>query len=327
MKAALASGYGPPEVVSIAERPVPPLRSGQELVGVLAAAVTVGDARIRAARAPAGLNLLMRLAFGLFRPRRPVLGMFFAGRMAGAGNIHNDGDRVMGVTGMAMGAHAEVVAVDEKRLVPVPAGLSDAEAAALMFGGLTAADFLIDKAALRRGERVLINGASGEVGLAACQIARHLGAEVMAICSAPNHDFVRAFGANRTHDYREGLPVGTWDVVMDIAGTLPFAKARALIAPGGRFLPVTASLPQMIGGALRSQRAGIRITGTTTADGPEALRRLIELYEAGAIRPVIGASFPFSEIRAAHALADSGHKRGSVIVRMDQATETAMAAK
>lgn len=318
MKAALASSYGPPEVVTLAEHPVPPLRSGQVYVEVMAAAVTVGDARIRAARAPAGLGLLMRLAFGIFRPRRPVLGMFFAGRMAGAGNVYYDGDWVMGVTGMTMGAHAEVVAVDEKRLVPVPLGLlNDAEAAALMFGGLTAADFLIDKAALRKGERVLINGASGEVGLAACQIARHLGAEVTAICSTPNHEFVQGFGASRVHDYREGLPTGTWDVVMDIAGTLPFAKAKALMAPGGRLLPVTASLAQMIGGALRPQRAGIRITATTTSDGPKALRRLIGLYEAGAIRPVVGASFPFSKIRAAHALADSGHKRGSVIVRFD----------
>lgn len=327
MIAAFATRYGPPEVVVLTKAPVPPLRKGQVHVEVLAAAVTVGDARIRAARAPAGLSLLMRLAFGFFRPRRPVLGMFFAGRVSGAGGSFSDADRVMGVTGMAMGAHAELVASDEARLCPVPPGLTDAEAAALMFGGLTAADFLIDKAALAAGERILINGASGEVGLAAIQIARHLGARVTAVCSAANHDFVRGFGADETHDYRGGLPAGQWDVVMDIAGTLPFAKARPLLAPGGRLLPVTASLAQMLGSALRPRRAGLQITGTTTSDGPKALQRLLELYQAGALRPVVGASFPFKEIVAAHALADSSHKRGSAVVLMGQATAMAMAAK
>lgn len=319
MKAAISRTYGPPETVELADLPPPVLRPGQVLVTVGAAAVTVGDARIRAARAPAGLSFGLRLAFGLRRPRQPVLGMFLAGRALGDGPGYRTGDRVMGNTGMTLGAHAELVAVAGDRLVPIPTGLTDAEAAALMFGGLAAADFLIDKAGLAAGDRLLVNGASGEVGTAALQIARHLGADVTAVCRAENHDFARSLGAGAVRDYRDGPPQGCWDVVMDVAGSLPWPVARPLLSPGGRLLPVTATLGQMLGAALRPRRGGQRITPATTSDGPQALRRLLDLHAAGAIRPVIGATFPLSDIRKAHALADSGHKRGACIVVMNPA--------
>jgi NADPH:quinone reductase-like Zn-dependent oxidoreductase len=326
MKAAVARRYGPPDVVALVEVPLPLLRPGQVHVEVGAAAVTVGDARIRAARAPAGMGLLMRLAFGLTRPRRPVLGMMFAGRMASAGARFNDGDRVIGTTGMAMGAHAEILAIDETRLLPL-SDLSDSDAVSLLFGGMTAADFLIDKARLQPGHRLLVNGASGEVGCAAVQIARHIGAEVTAVCRAENHDLVRHLGARHCHDYCIGPPCGEWDAILDVAGTLPWARARGLLAPGGVLMPVTASLGQMLGAALRPRRGGRRITGVTTSDGPAALARVLDLARAGALVPVIAARLPLAGIVEAHALADSGHKRGSVVVETDQATETAMAAK
>jgi NADPH:quinone reductase-like Zn-dependent oxidoreductase len=318
MLAAIAKTYGPPDTVELADIPPPVPRAGQVLVAVTAAAVTLGDARIRAARAPAGLSFGLRLAFGLTRPRQPVLGMFLAGRVLTMGTTHPIGARVMGNTGMAMGAHAEQAALPADRLLPIPPGLTDPEAAALMFGGLTAADFLIDKAALAPGERLLVNGATGEVGTAALQIARHLGAHITAVCRAENHDIARSLGADAVHDYRQGPPHGQWDVVMDIAGTLPYPVACPLLSPGGRLLPVTASLGQMLGAALRPRRGPHRVTSATTADGPQALRRLLDLYAKGALRPVIGASFALSDIAKAHALAESGHKRGSCIVVMDQ---------
>jgi len=203
MKAAVARRYGPPDVVALVEVPLPPLRPGQVHVEVGAAAVTVGDARIRAARAPGGMGLLMRLAFGLTRPRRPVLGMMFAGRMASAGTRFDDGDRVIGSTGMAMGAHAEILAVDEARLQPL-SDLSDSDAVALLFGGMTAADFLIDKARLRAGQRLLVNGATGEVGVAALQIARHLGAVTTAVAVSGSRVVVDAGGIRK-----RGLAHGT----------------------------------------------------------------------------------------------------------------------
>lgn len=317
MKAAVVRAYGGPEVVRIETRAAPEPRAGQVRVAVRAAAVTRGDARIRAAEAPGGLSAGLRLAFGLRRPRQPVLGMMFSGRLLEATPDLPEGTRVFGNTGLAMGAHAERLALAPERLLPVPEGLSEAQAAALLFGAMTAADFLIDKARLAPGARLLINGATGEVGCAALQLGRFLGAEITAVCRAENHDLARELGADRLHDYRAGPPVGAWDVVMDIAGTLPWPRAAGLLAPGGRLLPVTATLGAMLGAALRPKRAGgRRISGTPTADGPAAMRRVLDLHAQGALRPVIGAELPFDDIARAHALAETGHKRGAVIVAM-----------
>lgn len=317
MRAAVVRAYGGPDVVRIETLPAPTPRNGQVGVTVSAAAVTRGDARIRAAAAPPGLSAGLRLAFGLRRPRRPIPGLFFSGRLKSAAAGLPAGARVVGNCGMAMGAHAEELTIDPGRLLPIPDGLGDAEAAALLFGGLTAADFLIDKAGIAPGARLLINGATGEVGCAAIQIARFSGAEITAICRRENHEFACGLGARQAHDYRDGAPQGQWDVVMDIAGTLPWEQAEALLAPGGMLLPVTASLGAMIGAMLRPNRNGKRrISGTTTADGPDAMRRLLDLHSRGALRPVIGAIFPFEQIDEAHALVDSGHKRGSVVVTM-----------
>ncbi len=315
MKAAVVRAYGGPEVVRIETLPAPTPRNGQFRVAVSAAAVTRGDVRIRSADAPPGLSAGLRMAFGLRRPRRPILGMFFSGRLEEAAAGLPAGARVFGNAGMAMGAHAEQLAIDPDRVLTIPESLDDAAAAALLFGGLTAADFLIDKAGITRGARLLINGATGEVGCAAIQIARFSGAEITAVCRAGNHDFARDLGAHHVHDYRDGAPPGRWDLVMDIAGTLPWKQAEDLLAPGGMLLPVTASLGAMIGGLLRPNRDGRRrISATTSADGPDAMRRLLDLCSRGALRPVIGASLPFEDIGKAHTLAGSGHKRGSVVV-------------
>jgi NADPH:quinone reductase-like Zn-dependent oxidoreductase len=305
--------YGPPDVIDLVERPDPRPKPGEVLVRVTAAPVTRGDARIRALDVPAGFGPILRLVFGLRGPRAKVQGMEFAGRVVTGAGDFVPGDRVFGITGMAGGAHAEYLSLPASgRILPIPDSLSDTEAAAFFFGGLTAADFLIDKAALRPGERVLVNGATGAVGAAAVQIARHLGAHVTAVCSAPNHDFALGLGADAVLDYRSGRPRGVWDVVMDVAGTLPFDPA--LLSPGGRHLPVTATLAQTIGQALRPRRQGRVLTGGVIADTLPAMRRLVRLHGEGAFRPVVGETLPFVRILEAHALAGGGHKRGSVVV-------------
>lgn len=319
MMAALARSYGGPEVISLGEVRLPVAGKGQARIAVRAAAVTRGDARIRSAKAPAGLSAGLRLAFGIRRPRQPILGMFLSGVLEEAIAGMEPGTRVFGNTGMAMGAHAEHLTIPPHRVIAIPdcLALDDAGAAALLFGGLTAADFLIDKAKVGQGARVLINGATGEVGCAALQIATHFGAMVTAVCRSENHEFARGLGANEARDYREGIPRGQWDIVMDIAGTLPWKRARHLLAPGGILLPVTASLSVMTGAALFPRRTeGRRISGATSDDGPEAMRRLLAHYASGVLKPVIGARFPFSKIVDAHALVDTGHKRGGVVVTM-----------
>lgn len=318
MRAATTPAYGPPEVVRVARVPRPRPGPGEVLVRVSATPVTRGDARLRGNDAPAGFGPLLRLAFGLRRPRNPVQGMEFAGVVETPAGGLASGDRVFGVTGLKGSAHAEYLTIPAAgRIFRTPETLTDAEAAAFFFGGLTAADFLIDKARLAPDERVLINGATGAVGSAAIQIARHLGARVTAVCSPANADFARWIGAEEVFDYGAGGIAGAWDVVMDVAGTLPYPRAAALLRRGGRLLPVTATLREQISYVLQPRRGGHRITGGTIAETRPAMERLLALHTEGAYQPVVGAVLPFERIAAAHALAGSGHKRGSVVVRIE----------
>ena len=322
MKAAVCFRYGPPSVITIEDRPNPAPGKGEVVVAIEAAGLTLGDARIRAARAPDGFAPFIRLAFGLTGPRRPVLGREYAGRVAGVGEGTSRfrlGEAVFGVTdGMRLGAHAECVAVRADGLIQTrPDSMSVPEAAAFFFGGLTAADFLLDQCKLQPGERLLVVGATGAVGSAAVQIAHHHGAHVTALASQANLELARKLGSDEALDYRLDAAMGPFDVILDVPGVLPNPLAR--LAPGGRLGLVTASLGQMLGAMIRPRRdSSRRICANVMKESAEAMARLISLYNAGAYRPLLGESFPLAEIARAHALADSGHKLGNVIIRMPE---------
>lgn len=320
MKAATIRRYGGPEVVTVEDLATPVAGPGEVLVRITAAGVTTADARLRANDAPRGFKLLMRCISGFARPRNPVGGMEFAGVVAALGSgvsAFSGGQRVFGTTGLKGGAHAEFLRIRaDARIFPLPDTLSDVEGAAFFFGGLTAADFLLDKANLRPCERLLINGATGSVGSAAISIGRHLGAEVTAVARAENHAFARELGARETIDYRAGPIRGSWDVILDVVGTLPYPQAATLLASGGRLLPVTATLAEQLSAALRPKRGAHRIAGGVVADDRPAMARLLQLHSAGVYRPAVGEVLPFAEISVAHARAGSRHKRGSVVVTM-----------
>lgn len=320
MKAATIRRYGGPEVVMIEDLPLPDAGPGEVRVRVTAAGVTVADARLRANEAPRGFGFLMRCITGLIRPRHPVFGMEFAGVVdaLGAGvTAFTPGQRVFGITGLKGGAHAEFLTIRaDARLFPLPDALSHVEGAAFFFGGMTAADFLMDKANLRPGDRLLINGATGSVGSAAIQIGRHLGAKITAVARAENHRFALELGAAEVIDYRAAPISGQWDVILDVVGNLPYPKAAPLLAPGGRLLPVTATLTEQLSYGLRAKRGTHRITGGVIADSKPAMKRLINLHRAGVYLPTVGDVLPFAEIAAAHARASSHHKRGNVVVTL-----------
>jgi len=320
MKAATIRRYGGPEVVAIEDLPMPLAGSGEVRVRVAAAAVTAADARLRANDAPRGFGFLMRCATGFVRPRDPVMGMEFAGRVETCGEGVTRfavGERVFGVTGLRGGAHAEYVVVRaEIRLFSLPAALSDIEGAAFFIGGLTAAHFLLDKAGLQPGERLLVNGATGSVGTAALQIGGHLGAKTTAVARAENHGLARDLGAVETIDYRAGPIRGQWDVILDVAGSLPYAAAAPLLAPAGRYLAATPTLGELLSYSLRGRRGGHRVSGGVATDSNEAMERLIGLHAAGVYRPSVGEVLPFAEIAAAHARAGARHKRGNLVVTL-----------
>lgn len=313
MRAAVVERYGPPEVVHVVDRPRPEPRPGEIVVRVAAVAVSSGDARIRGARFPSGFGPFARMAFGLRGPRRPVLGSSFAGVVDVVGDRVSGlvpGDRVCGMTGIRMGAHAEYLTVPAERAARTPAGVSDDDAAGLLFGGSTAWHFLHGRASVAPGSSVLVNGASGAVGTNAVQLARHLGATVTGVTSAANAGLVTDLGAGRIIDHtRTDLAAvdERFDVVLDTVGNVSIATGRRLVAPGGVLLLAVAGLSDTV-------RARGDVVAGSAPERVEHFDRLLDLVAAGELRVIHDRHLPLAEIVEAHRLVDAGHKVGNVLV-------------
>lgn len=323
MKTARYTAYGGPETIVLDDVPIPTPGPGELLVRVRAAPVTAGDARMRSGRVPRGLALLLRLAIGWSRPK-VAPGWAFSGEVAALGpgvTGYTEGQRVFGLKGFKGGAHAEYLTIRaDGQVLPLPVSLSFEQGAAAFFGGLTAAEFLIDRARLAPGERLLVAGATGSVGSAAVQIARHLGAEVAATASPANHALARQLGATEVTDYRNGPPSGPFDVILDVMGSLGWRGAEPLLAPNGRLILVTSDLTEMLSSTLRPRRNGRRFLTGTSKEDLSAMRRLVALHAAGGYTPIIGPVLPFGDLGKAHAIAESFHKPGNLIVTMTDAS-------
>lgn len=324
MRAAVVTRYGAPDVVALRDVPRPTPGPRDLLLRVKATAVSSGDARIRACRVPEGMTLILRLALGWRGPRKPILGIECAGVVAAVGaevTRFRPGDAVVAFLDAAMGAHAEYVCVREDGAVAAkPEALSWSESAALLFGGTTAHHYLVREARVKPGERVLVLGASGAVGVAAVQLARHAGADVTAVCSAGNAALVTGLGASRVIDHRTQdftRDDARWDVVMDCVGATDYARCRAVLAPGGRLLRVVCGLAGQLAAPWQGRRSGHRVIAGVAAVRPDDVRHLVGLAREGAYRAVIDAEFPLDRIVEAHARVDSGGKRGSVVVSVE----------
>jgi len=284
--------------------------------------VNSGDIRIRGLVLPRGFGPFGRLIFGIRGPRRPILGTELAGEVDALGSgvtRFQVGDRVFAFPGMAMGCHAEFRCVKAHgAIAPLPPNLSFEEGAALCFAGTTALHFL-RRAELREGERVLVNGAAGAVGLALVQLARLQGAEVTAVCRTRNADLVRAHGASRTLDpsVEDFATLGeTWDVIADPAGTAPIQRVRRALPAGGRLLAIAADLPAMLAAPWQSTVSGCKVIAGPAQERPEDVAALGRLAAEGRYRPWVDRVFPFEQIPQAHAFTEAGGKRGSVGVRL-----------
>lgn len=322
MRAAVVDRYGPPSVARVTEVADPRPKRDQVIVRVEAAAVTSGDARIRAARFPAGMALPARLALGLRGPRNRVLGMAVSGTVDDVGDAVTGlaiGDEVAGMTGGRMGAHAERVAVEVKRLVRKPAAVSHEAAAAALFGGTTAWHFLHDVAKLRAGQDVLVIGASGAVGTSAVQLAKLAGATVTGVASARNGELLRGLGVDEHVDYTATDPARLgrrFDVIIDAVGTLTPRSARQLVREGGTAVLAVADLWQQL-------RARGQVKAGTAPGSAALVEHLMPLLERGELDPVIQQTLPLAEIARAYEIVDSGHKVGNVVVRPRAQTDAA----
>lgn len=317
MRAAVYERYGPPEVVSVREIPTPVPGKGEVRVRIEATAVTAADGRLRAARFPRGFGPFARLAFGVSGPRRQVLGSCLAGVIESVGPGVAQfaiGDEVCGMAGSRMGTHAELAVVSADRLVPKPSGVSHDDAAAVLFGGTTAWQFLHVKSSVAPGDRVLVVGASGAVGSNALQLAVIAGAAVTAVTSSANAELARRLGAQEVVDYAITDITSMserFDLVIDTVGTLTKSTGRPLLRPGGVLLLVAADLWGTVT-ARGNVRAGV--AGEDVAD----MTALLDLVADGSLQVPMDRALPLDDIVEAHRRVDSGRKVGNIVVRPQQ---------
>lgn len=322
MKAILYQQYGPPDVLQMADIAKPIPKPNEILIKTYATTVTSGDWRVRSLTVPAGFGWITRLVFGVSRPRQPILGSELAGVVESVGEAVSRfkvGDAVFAFSDARMGCYAEYKCMPQDGAVACkPPGLSYGEAAALSFGGTTALDFL-RRAKLQRGESVLINGASGAVGAAAVQLARHFGAHVTAVCGTANMAWVRALGASQVIDYtQEDFTQNgqTYHVIMDTVGTAPFSRCQASLRDGGRLLLVLAGLADMLHAPWASLTSGKKVIAGPVSVRAEDLPLLAELATTGAFKAVIDRRYRFEQMVEAHRYVDSGRKKGNVVVML-----------
>lgn len=328
MKAIVYEGYGSPEVLELREVPKPTPKDNEVLIKIHATTVTTGDWRVRSLNVPVGFGLISRLVFGVLRPRQPILGTELAGEIESTGKDVKKfkvGDQVFAFSGASMGCHVEYKCMAEDAAVALkPANLTYDEAAAISFGGTTALNFL-RRGRLQSGEKVLVNGASGGVGTAAVQLAKHFGAEVTGVCSTTNVELVRALGANHVIDYtkedftRNGK---TYDVIVDMAGTAPFSRSKGSLKERGRLLLVLGGLPDLLQIPWVSMTSSKRVIAGPAAERADDLRFLAKLAETGEFKPVIDRRYPFEQIAEAHRYVDAGHKKGNVVITLAHNNKT-----
>lgn len=322
MKAIVTNKYGSPETLQLKEVAKPTPKDNEVLVKIHAAAVNPLDWHFMR-----GSPFFMRFMLGLFKPKSPVLGADFAGRVEGVGKdvtLFRPGDDVFGdVSGGNLGAFAEYLCVSEDAaIVPKPSNISFEQAAAVPVAAITALQS-IRAAKLKAGQTVLINGASGGVGTFTVQLAKHFGAHVTAVCSGRNLELVRSIGADHVIDYtREDFSRNgrTYDVIIDNIGNRKIADyARALKSRGIcviiGFTTASSLFGHMIRGGLASKMGTKKIGPMGSANSNKAdLNTLSELLESGRLVSVVDRTYPLSETPDAVGYVETGRARGKVVV-------------
>ena len=304
MKAVVYEKYGLPNVLKLTEVKKPQPKDDEFLVKIHATTVTSGDVRLRASDFPFLLWLPARLIFGLFKPKKYILGHEFSGTIEEIGKNSNKfkvGDKVFGTTTMLhKGAYAEYICLPQEWKHGVvelmPKNLNFKEAAALPIGAMTAI-FLLEKANLKKDQKILIYGASGSVGSYAVQIAKQQGALVTGVCSGLNFELVKSLGADNLIDYKEedySENNEKYDVIFDAVGKTFKSKAKKVLNSKGTFVSI-----KML-----------------TNEKSEHLKRIKELAENKLLKPFIDRTFKLSEIVEAHKYVDRGRKRGNVIIEI-----------
>ncbi len=286
-------------------KPIP--KDNEVCVKVMATAVTNSDIFIRSSKVSPRVWLPFRLAMGLFRPRKFILGEVLAGEIESVGKDvkrFKPGDKVYGFTGFGIGAYAQYKCMKEKDsvygcLAQKPANISFEEATVVVYGGLLALQFM-EKGNIQPGHKVLIYGASGTTGTMAVQLAKYMGAEVTGVCSTANLELVKSLGADKVIDYTKQDSIDTgeqYDFILDAVGKAKTSKlkqsCRKALTPGGKYAS---------------------IDDETLKLDSNRLDKITKITEAGHIKPVIDKTYPLEQMMEAHRYVETGHKKGGVAI-------------
>jgi NADPH:quinone reductase-like Zn-dependent oxidoreductase len=304
MKAIVYEKYGSPDVLMLKEIEKPVPKDNEILIKVYASTVTSGVTYIRKGIHPDSklFSVILRLFFGITKPKRTILGYELSGVVESAGKdvkLFRKGDEVFGTTtGLNSGSYAEYICLPEKWKAGVvaekPANITHEEAAAIPVGGMTAL-YLLKKVNIRSGHKILIYGASGSVGTYAVQLAKYFGADVTGVCSSINLNLVKSIGADKVIDYTEDGFSGkceTYDIIFDAVGKCPPVLRKKCLIKKGSYISIFSP------------------TGEKTED----IVFLKELAESGKIKPVIDKCYSMEDIVEAHRYVDKGHKKGNVVI-------------
>jgi len=324
MKAIVCTKYGPPEVLQLKEVAKPAPEDNEVLIKVYAATVTKYDCWRRSCTAPTGFWLPMRIASGLRKPKKTILGTELAGEIESVGKDvkrFNEGDQVFGFPPYgSFGAHAEYICLSEDGMVAIkPANMTYEEAAAVPQGALTALYFL-RRGNIQSGQKVLIFGASGGVGTYAVQLAKYFGAEVTGVCSTTKLEFVTSLGADKVIDYtKEDFTKNgqTYDIIFDTVGESSVSGCKSSLKKKGFYLFTTFGLPKLVQILWLSMTSSKKVIFGLLKERTEDLLFLKVLIEVGKIRSVIDRRYPLEQTAEAHRYVETGHKKGNVVITVE----------
>lgn len=324
MKAVIVNNYGGPQVLQVksVEKPTP--KANEVLIKINATSITAASGFMRAGKPYFG-----RLFLGLRRPKIKTPGTDLSGVIEAIGSEVDNfklGDQVMAETGLNCGAYAEYICLPfDDLIVKQPDDITPEEATGILDGASTALAFFTDQVKIKKGQKVLINGASGSIGTAAIQLAKNFGAEVTGVCSSKNKALVKDLGAHRVLDYTKNeLQKSTekFDVIFDTVGKLSYRKTKKHLGEKGVFLTPVLSFQTLLTMIFISSltKKKLKFSATGMRKKEQRMRDLIEIRDMLAskkLTTVIDRVYPIEEIQTAHAYVDSGRKRGNVLVTMN----------
>ncbi|MFW9768323.1 MAG: NAD(P)-dependent alcohol dehydrogenase [Candidatus Thorarchaeota archaeon] len=324
MKAIICTKYGPPEVLQLAEVPKPVPKNNEILIKNHATTVVLGDCELRGFNFPYysfAFKLLIRIGFGIRRPRKRILGQQLSGVIEEVGKdvtLFEPGDEIFACTDLGLGAYAEYKCMSEKGTVTKkPTNMSFEEASTIPIGGSEALHYM-KFANIQKGQSVLINGAGGSIGTIALQLAKSKGAKVTAVDSAGKFDMLQSLGADNLIDYKQELFTErdeTYDVIFDVVGVTKFLGCMKSLNESGIYLQGNGSVSR--GDKSNARKNKMTVYDKYTDYTTERLVELRELIEAGTIKTFIDRTFPLEQMVEVHTIVEKGGKLGNIVVTME----------